>query len=316
MLTVKNISFSYNNNQVLSGINFQLESGKSYALIGASGSGKSTLLKLIYGLLDADFGTVYWNDKQVLGPAYNLVPGMDYMKYLAQDFDLMPFVSVEENIGRFLSNFYLKEKKERVNELLDLVGMTEFANVKAKFLSGGQMQRTALAKVLALQPQVLLLDEPFSHIDFHQKNKLAQHVFNYCQQKNITVIYTSHTPDEILMFSNEIIILENGEVVAKDTPQNIYEKPKNEYIARLTGEVNIIPARYLGLKNDEVLYVRPHELQISTDGFEVQIKHSYFTGKNYLVYAILNDLEICFNHFEFLEPNKKEKINITSLPKL
>lgn len=291
-------------------MSFQLKAGNSYALIGASGSGKSTLLKLVYGLLDADSGSIFWNDKQILGPAYHLVPGMDYMKYLAQDFDLMPFVSVAENVGRFLSNFYLKEKKNRVDELLELVDMTEFANVKAKFLSGGQMQRTALARVLALEPEFLLLDEPFSHIDPFQKRKLATQLFQYCKQKRITILFTSHTPEEALMYADEILVLQNGNLIEKDTPQNIYENPKNEYIARLTGDVNIIPARYLGLNSNEVLYVRPHELQISNDGFEVQIIHSYFTGKNYLIYAALENLEICFEHGFALQPNERVFISL------
>jgi len=310
MLQVNQLSFSYNNSQVLSDVSFQLKAGNSYALIGASGSGKSTLLKLVYGLLDADSGSIFWNDKQILGPAYHLVPGMDYMKYLAQDFDLMPFVSVAENVGRFLSNFYLKEKKNRVDELLELVDMTEFANIKAKFLSGGQMQRTALARVLALKPEFLLLDEPFSHIDPFQKRKLATQLFQYCKQKEITILFTSHTPEEALMYADEILVLQNGNLIEKDTPQNIYENPKNEYIARLTGDVNIIPARYLGLNSNEVLFVRPHELQISSDGFEVQIKHSYFTGKNYLIYAALENLEICFEHGFALQPNERIFISL------
>lgn len=291
-------------------MSFELKAGNSYALIGASGSGKSTLLKLVYGLLDADSGSIFWKDKQVLGPAYHLVPGMDYMKYLAQDFDLMPFVSVAENVGRFLSNFYLKEKKNRVDELLELVDMTEFANIKAKFLSGGQMQRTALARVLALEPEFLLLDEPFSHIDPFQKRKLATQLFQYCKQKGITILFTSHTPEEALMYADEILVLQNGNLIEKDTPQNIYENPTNEYIARLTADVNIIPADYLGLNSNEVLCVRPNELQISNDGFEVQIKHSYFTGKNYLIYAVLDNLEICFEHKTALQPNERVRISI------
>lgn len=310
MLQVNQLSFSYNNSQVLSDISFQLKAGNSYALIGDSGSGKSTLLKLVYGLLDADSGSIFWNDKQILGPAYHLVPGMDYMKYLAQDFDLMPFVSVAENVGRFLSNFYLKEKKNRIDELLELVDMTEFTNIKAKFLSGGQMQRTALARVLALEPEFLLLDEPFSHIDPFQKRKLATQLFQYCKQKEITILFTSHTPEEALMYADEILVLQNGNLIEKDKPQNIYENPKNEYIARLTGDVNIIPANYLGLNSNEVLYVRPHELQISNDGFEVQIKHSYFTGKNYLIYADLDNLEICLEHTAALKPYERVFISL------
>src|SRR5690606_22312021 len=205
MLRVKNVSYAYDNNFVLNDVNFLVKKGEHVALIGESGSGKSTLLKAIYGLIDLPNGTIFWKANQVLGPAYHLVPGMDFMKYLAQDFDLMPYISVAENVGRFLSNINQKEKKERVSVLLDVVGMTAFANTHARYLSGGQMQRVALARVLALEPEMLLLDEPFSHIDFHLKNKLAQKVFTYCKSKQITILYTSHTPDEILMFSDKVI---------------------------------------------------------------------------------------------------------------
>lgn len=311
MLQVDQLSFSYNNNTVLSDINFQLEAGKSYALIGASGSGKSTLLKLVYGLLNADSGSIFWNDKQILGPAYHLVPGMDFMKYLAQDFDLMPFVSVAENVGRFLSNFYLKEKKNRIDELLELVDMTEFANVKAQFLSGGQMQRTALARVLALEPEFLLLDEPFSHIDPFQKRKLATQLFQYCKEKGITIFFTSHTPEEALMYADEILVLQNGELIEKDTPENIYENPKNEYIARLTGDVNIIPAHYLGLNNKDLLFVRPEHLKITDDGFlKATVTNSYYIGNWYLVTAKHNELTFTIKSKLLLKKNEKIKIKL------
>src|SRR5690606_30047038 len=255
------------------------------------------------GLLDISKGKIFWKADRVLGPDFHLVPGMPYMKYLAQDFDLMPYVSVAENIGKFLSNFYLEKKSERVKELLQLVGMSEYATTQARYLSGGQMQRAALARVLALEPELLLLDEPFSHIDPFQKRKLATQLFQYCKQKGITVLFTSHTPEEALMYADEILVLQNGNLIEKDTPKNIYSNPKNEYIARLTGDVNIFPARFLGLNSNDFLYVRPHELQISNDGFEVQIKHSYFTGKNYLIYADSDNLEICFEHKTALQPN-------------
>ncbi|WCM41958.1 ABC transporter ATP-binding protein [Flavobacterium sp. CBA20B-1] len=290
MLRVQSISFSYEDKQVLSQIRFSVLKGQSIALIGESGSGKSTLLKLIYGLMDADSGSIFWKDKQILGPAYNLVPGMDFMKYLAQDFDLMPFVSVAENVGRFLSNFYLEEKKQRVDELLELVDMTEFANVKAQFLSGGQMQRTALARVLALEPELLLLDEPFSHIDHHQKSKLSQHVFQYCKSKGITIVYTSHTPEEILMFSDEVIVMKDGAILTKERPQHIYELPSSEYIARLTGEINLIPVRYLGVQNDEILLVRPHQFFIANEGYQAKVISCYYSGRGYVLKAQFHDV--------------------------
>lgn len=283
MLKVDRLSYRYENESVLKEISFSLEKGNHYALIGASGSGKSTLLKLVYGLLDAEDGTVFWDDRQILGPAYHLVPGMDFIKYLAQDFDLMPYVTVRENIGRFLSNFYLKEKAARTDELLELVELREFADVKARYLSGGQMQRVALARVLALEPELLLLDEPFSHIDAHRKSKLARHLFQYCRLKGITVLFTSHTPEEALMYADEILVLKNGILVDKDAPQQIYTYPENEYKACLTGEINKIPAGLLGINQDDFLLIRPHELTISEEGFEAKVIRSYFKGAFYLI---------------------------------
>ncbi|HLW61885.1 MAG TPA: hypothetical protein VKY33_00665, partial [Flavobacterium sp.] len=115
------------------------------------------------------------------------------------------------------------------------------------------------------------------------KNELAQHVFDYCKQKNITVIYTSHTPEEILMFSDLVIVLKEGKLMENDTPQNIYELPATEYIARLTGEVNLIPVRYFGVQNDEVLLIRPHQLILSEEGILGKVKKSYYKGFAYLI---------------------------------
>lgn len=310
MLQVEHLSYSYNDQEVVKNVSFKLEAGKAYALIGASGSGKSTLLKLVYGLLDAEKGTVFWNERQVLGPKNHLVPGMDFMKYLAQDFDLMPYVSAAENVGRFLSNFYLKEKAVRIAELLELVDLTAFADVKARFLSGGQMQRIALARVLALAPEVLLLDEPFSHIDSHQKSRLARHLFRYCKSRGITVLFTSHTPEEALMYAEEVLVLKEGRLIVQDTPQHIYELPTDEYTARLTGEVNVLPVRYLGVANDEVLFLRPHQLEVSQEGLLVEVVHSYFTGRVYLIEAVFKGHTYFFEHPNPINAHVRIKIDV------
>lgn len=309
MLEINQVSFSYGNESVVNNVSFSVEKGQIVSIIGASGSGKSTLLKLIYGLLDPNSGTLFWNDNKILGPKFHLVPGMDYMKYLAQDFDLMPYVSVAENVGRFLSNFYLKEKAERINELLELVEMTDFAHIKAKLLSGGQMQRVALARVLALEPEVLLLDEPFSHIDSYQKNRISRHLFEYCKKKRITVLFTSHTPEEALMFSDEIVVMQNGKVIEKDAPEKIYNFPKTEYIARLTGDINVIPVSYFGKQSDELLFIRPHQLCVSEQGFEAIVLKSYFKGNGFLLKVLFKDLEL----FIFSDNQYTQKIKFQIL---
>ena len=128
MLQVKNVTFGYSKTKVLKAIDFKVKVGENLAIIGESGSGKSTLLKLIYGEYDLKQGNIFWKDEEILGPKYNLVVGYDFMKYVTQEFDLMPFTTVAENIGKFLSNFYPEEKQERTKELIEVVELEAFAN--------------------------------------------------------------------------------------------------------------------------------------------------------------------------------------------
>ncbi|MDP5043659.1 MAG: ATP-binding cassette domain-containing protein, partial [Leeuwenhoekiella sp.] len=165
MLNVTIKSFAYAEETVLKDLNFKVEKGTHISILGESGCGKSTLLKIIYGLLQLENGQIFWGEQQLMGPDFNLVPGEPFIKYLAQDFDLMPFISVSENIGKHLSRRFMEQRQERIDELLEVVDMTYFADVHVKLLSGGQKQRVALARAIAKEPELLLLDEPFSHID-------------------------------------------------------------------------------------------------------------------------------------------------------
>ena len=305
MLTVRDISFSYNDTPNLNSISFSLTKGKNLALIGESGCGKSTLLKLIYGLYDLDEGQIFWNDIEVLGPKFHLIPGMPFMKYLAQDFDLMPFITVAENVGKYLSNFYPEEKKARIVELLEIVEMTEYANVKAKFLSGGQMQRVALARVLALEPEVLLLDEPFSHIDNFRKNSLRRKLFGYLKEKGITCIVATHDSTDVLAFADEVAIIKDGEIIESGIPKFIYDNPKNRYIASLFGDVNEIEI------NGELQFVYPHQLKVTLNSdLKVEIVNSYFRGSHYLMEAKYGNRILFFENEKSLEINSIIFLNI------
>lgn len=280
-------------------------------VIGESGCGKSTLLKLIYGLYDANLGKIKWNNEVVTGPKFNLVPGMSNMKYLAQDFDLMPYITVAENIGKYLSNFFLKEKQNRINELLEVVEMTEFATIKAQYLSGGQMQRVALAKVLAKEPELLLLDEPFSHIDNFRKNSLRRKIFNYLKAKNITCIVATHDVHDSLSFSDEILVMREGKILEKDSVNTIYNGKKSKYITSLFDEVSEIEI------NGKKQLFYPHELEIvEKSDIQVKIENCYFKGNYYLVEAKMissnkkvffnSDVQIELNQLVFLQAKKKK----------
>ena len=280
MLRVNDIVFSYIKEVTIQKTNFSLEKGTNLAVIGESGCGKSTLLKLIYGLYDLNEGQIFWKDIEVLGPKYNLIPGMDFMKYLAQDFDLMPYITVAENVGKYLSNMFPEKKWERVSELLEIVEMSDFANVKAKNLSGGQMQRVAIARVLALEPEVLLLDEPFSHIDNFRKNSLRRKLFAYLKEKEITCLVATHDSTDVLSFADEVIVMQQGKLIEQGSPKEIYHHPKNNYVASLFGDVNELEL------NGKKQLVFPHQLKIvAASDLKVTVLNSYFRGNLYLIEA-------------------------------
>ncbi len=297
MLKVENVSFAYHKDLILQDINFNAKKGDHMAIMGESGCGKSTLLKLIYGLLHLNSGSISWDGNKVLGPNFRLVPGEPKMKFLSQDFDLMPFISVAENISEFLSVFYPEELQSRTQELLEMIEMTDFAKTKVKNLSGGQQQRVALARVLAQEPELLILDEPFSHIDNFRKNGLRRNLFAHLKKKQISCLVATHDMDDVLPFADQVIILKDGAILAKESPLNLYQNPKSKYIAGLFGEVNLIPIRLLKPYSeiDASILVYPGEFQISEKtGLKVRVITSYYKGTHYLNEGLTDSGKILF----------------------
>ncbi len=314
MLTIQNVSFSYNNKQrVLKNVSFTIEKGQHIALIGASGCGKSTLLKIIYGLLHVEEGILTWDGQQLLGPNYNLVPGEENMKYLSQGFELQSYRSVAENIGQYLSNFDPKLKQGRIQELLEIVEMTDFANTKVENLSGGQMQRVALAKALAKKPELLLLDEPFHNIDNFRRSSLRRNLFRYLNRNNITSITATHDKTDILSFADETIVIKQGEILTKQNTTALYQNPTNYYIASLFGEVNQLKLS-LFTKSDspETILIYPHELIVDVNStLKARVKNSYFNGGYYLIEAILDSTIIFFKHDTALHTSEIIGVQVT-----
>ncbi len=312
MLKLKNVSFAYNKKPVLKNVSFKLGRGENLSVIGESGCGKSTLLKLIYGLLHTE-GKITWNDKELLGPNFNLVPGEPFIKYLAQDFDLMGPLSVADNIGKHLSNQYPQKKKERIKELLSVVEMLDLADTKAQFLSGGQQQRVALARALAKKPELLLLDEPFSHIDHFRKNNLRRRIFAYLKQNDIACIVATHDSTDALSFADKTIVLKNAKIYAEGSPQDLYQNPPNNYVASLFGDVNAIMLKNLQPKSDSgkrvILY--PEEISLKKKStIKVQVKNSWFRGDFYQIEADLNGEIIFFKNAKALSEDKTVGISV------
>ena len=288
MLQVKNISFGYKKALVLKNISFSVNKGNHFSIIGESGSGKSTLLKLLYGTYDLNKGDIFWNDTKIFGPKFNLITGPSFMKYVAQEFDLMPFTTVAENIGEFLSNFHPGEKKERIDELLKVVELENYSNTKVKELSGGQKQRVALARAIAKEPEVLLLDEPFSHIDNFKKQHLRRSFFKHLKDKNITTIVATHDKHDVLGFSDHMLVLHENQIMAKGTPKNLYENPKSPLIASFFDEFNTI-------ESHGILYA--HQLKIvDKSDFKGSVTTSYFNGNSWLIEVNYESSSIFIEH--------------------
>ena len=301
MLKVSNISFQYApKKEILSDISFSLKEGQNLCVMGESGSGKSTLLKAIYGLLDLKKGSIYWKNQEVLGPAFHLVPGMSFFKYVAQDFDLMPYTSVAENIGKFLSRFYPEEKEQRTKELLEVIEMSSFANEKVKTLSGGQQQRVAIARALAKEPELILLDEPFGQIDNFKKNSLRRKLFSYLKEKNISCIVATHDGDDALSFADQMMVIKNKKVIAFDSPRNLYKSPPEHYVAALFDDVNEL---YI---DGEKKLIYPHQIQASKDSLhKVIVKKSFFKGSFWLIEATFNSQVIFFQNTKHLDSEQE-----------
>jgi ABC-type sulfate/molybdate transport systems ATPase subunit len=293
MLTIKNISFSYKQTTVISNISFEIKPGENVALIGESGSGKSTLLKLIYGHFDLDSGNIFWKNHQILGPKYNLVVGYDFIKYLSQEFDLMPYTTVAENIGKYLSYLYPENKQERIEELIDVVELNGFTDTKVKHLSGGQKQRVALAQALAKQPELLLLDEPFSNIDNFKKQSLRRKVFRFLKEQNISCLVATHDKNDVLGFADRVLVLNNHQIIENNSVAHLYQNPKNKLVASFFGEYNYL---------EPFGFLYAHQLKIVAESrFKAEVKQCYFNGNNYLIEADYNQKLIYIEHTEALE---------------
>ncbi len=255
------------------------------ALVGKSGSGKTTLMKCIYGLEDLNEGEVLFENKKVLGPSYNLIPGYSEMKLVSQDFYVLDNHTVEENIFDKLIGYTNDAKQKRANKLLKLLDLVALKNSKAKFLSSGQKQRVAIARALAVMPKLLLLDEPFSNLDTILSEKLFAFVTNEVKKNKTAVILITHLADEALKYADTLAVLDSGKILQAGEKWQVYYKPKNIKLAGLLGPFNIVKPEDLDRKTKQKnkLFIRPDKLKLTTNktnaDLHLTIINCSFNGK-------------------------------------
>ncbi|MEX0883358.1 MAG: ABC transporter ATP-binding protein [Cyclobacteriaceae bacterium] len=229
--------------RALENLSLEISRGDRLAVIGESGSGKSTLLKIIAGLEKPDSGKVFLQDQPILHPDEKLVPGYDEIQLVRQDNGLFPNSTVAENIGRPLLSYDKVYGKERLEVLLQIFGLAEKKDQYPRQLSGGQQQKVGIARALSNEPEVLLLDEPFSSLDTLQKRRLMSELNLIFQQIKVALILVTHDIQDALILTDELCVLRRGKLIRKGSPEALYRDPQNTYTAEFFGPLNPIPGK-------------------------------------------------------------------------
>ena len=262
LIDLKNITVTFDGEKVLENLNLSIKDGEFITFLGPSGCGKTTTLRVIAGFLQPDSGDVIFENKNINGvPSHKRQVNTIFQRYA-----LFPHLSVAENIA-----FGLKVKKvpkariaEKVQKMLELVNLKGFNNRMIDSLSGGQQQRVAIARALAVDPKVLLLDEPLGALDLKLRKDMQVELKKIQQSLGITFIYVTHDQEEALSMSDTIVVMDGGKIQQIGTPTDVYNEPKNAFVADFIGESNIVDGVML---EDKVVEFSGHVFDCLDKGF-------------------------------------------------
>jgi len=303
-LRVRDLAKSFPGQAVLHGIDLDVPTGTTLAILGPSGCGKTTLLRIVAGFERADRGSVWLKDRLVCGPARHEPPERRHVGYVPQEGALFPHLSVIDNVAFGLSRG--ARRSAHVRDMLDLVDLGPLASRMPHELSGGQQQRVALARALAPQPSVVLLDEPFSGLDAGLRVSLRADVKRALSALGATVVLVTHDQTEALSLADEVAVMRDGQLVQRCDPATLYWEPADLDVARFLGEANVLPARVDGqcarcalgtvpVRNaggvaaEQVqVLIRPEQIVFGAlDGVAAEVISAVFLGHSVLVGLVL-----------------------------
>lgn len=293
LLEVKNVSKKVEDSTIIDNISFEQQPLQKIAIAGESGAGKTTLLKMITGNAQPTGGIILFDGERVIGPEEKLMPGHKKMAYLSQHYELPNHYRVEELIW-----FDNKLDEIEAKQLFEICRIDNLRQRKTNYLSGGEKQRIALCMLLVKQPMLLVLDEPFSNLDLIHTNTLKDVLDDVTARLNITCTLTSHDPHDTLSWADKILVIKNGKLIQEGSPEDVYYKPVNEYVAGLFGKYNLLQPQVAGLfgidTKGNAIMTRPENFRIYKTGSGVNgiIKKVSFWGGFYEAEVMVDNTKI------------------------
>ncbi|MEW5891669.1 MAG: ABC transporter ATP-binding protein [Pseudomonadota bacterium] len=248
MLTLEHVAQSYGAKPVLKDISFSLRAGQIGCLLGPSGCGKTTALRLIAGFERIKSGAIYLDNEVIARPGACLPAEKRRVGLVFQDYALFPHLTVAANVGFGLGHLAAADRNNRIEEMLDLVGLTHEAGAYPHQLSGGQQQRVALARALAPRPRLLLLDEPFSNLDVELREKLSLEVRDILKHEAITALLVTHDQHEAFAMADVVGVMNEGQIQQWAPPYTLYHEPANRFVADFIGQGVFLPGEVLSDK--------------------------------------------------------------------
>ena len=309
-IELKNLSKTYNKKiEALHNINFTIEDGQFFVLLGPSGAGKTTTLRCIAGLEKIDNGSILFNDESVTEDQ----PASRDVCFVFQQYSLYPHYSVYENLAFPLRSPMRKlpeeEIKTKVESIASMLKISNKLNNKATQLSGGEMQRVAIGRALVREPNLYLMDEPLSSLDAKLRESLRVELKSIQTNLNSTILYVTHDQAEATTLADKIGVLKEGHLVQIGTPEEIYENPNSIYVSQRLGspKINILPGKLFGMDDVPTFGIRPENITIGTGNYSAKIISIENLGSETVVALNFKDQEILVS----IQGNYKSSINET-----